>query len=318
MDIRPASDLSDRVILRRELLAEGYTDNQIQALVRSGELARVRHGSYIDGALWRSLAERDRYRVLVRAVLRRAHPSAVATHVSAAVEYDAPTWNIPLDEVHITRTDGKTGRREAGVVHHRGRLDDGDVRIVDGIPVSAPARCAVEVTTMTTVEPALITVNGMLHARLFTAAEFAQQVESLKHWPQTLTATIVQRLADPRVQSVAESRTLFMCWDQHLPRPEPQVAICEESGEEIAYVDFAWEAAGVFLEFDGRIKYQRFRRKGETLEQYLMREKKREERICLLTGWICIRIGWADLADPVRTAARIRRLLDSRRRPIGA
>ena len=51
---------------------------------------------------------------------------------------------------------------------------------------------------------------------------------------------------------------------------------------------------------------------GETLADYLMREKKREERICQETGWICIRIMWADLEDPQATARRIRAVLDKR------
>ena len=63
---------------------------------------------------------------------------------------------------------------------------------------------------------------------------------------------------------------------------------------------------GVFLEFDGRIKYQLYRRPGETLADYLMREKQREERICQETGWICIRIGWADLEQPSGDGRRIR------------
>jgi len=313
-DIGP--DLTDCVILRRELLADGFTDPQIQSLVRSGELHRVRHGSYVNGALWRSLDARDQYRVLVRAVLKRAHPSAVATHVSAAVEHNAPVWNIPLDEVHVTRTDGKAGRREAGICHHRGQIVEDEVRLVNGIRVVAPVRCAVEVTTMAAVEPALVTVNGMLHAGLFTVEEFSNQVTAMKHWPQTLATTIVQRLADPRVQSVAESRTAFLCWDQHLPRPELQVPVADEFGHTFAFADFAWIDHGVFLEFDGRLKYLIHRREGETLEEYVLREKRREERICLLTGWICIRITWADLATPERTAARIRRILESRRRPV--
>jgi hypothetical protein len=78
-------------------------------------------------------------------------------------------------------------------------------------------------------------------------------------------------------------------------------------------VDFAWRKYGVFLEFDGRIKYERFRRPNESLEDFLMREKRRELRICQLTGWVCVRIGWADLENPVPTAARIRGILDSRR-----
>jgi hypothetical protein len=174
----------------------------------------------------------------------------------------------------------------------------------------------VEVTTMTTVEPALVTVNGLMHAGFLSPPRLAEEVGALKHWPGTLTATIVQRLADPRVESVAESRTLFLCWDQKLPRPELQIPVLDEFGHEFAYADFGWPQHGVFLEFDGRIKYERYRRKGETLEEFLMREKRREERICQLTGWICIRITWSDLARPERTAARIRRILESRRRPV--
>ncbi len=308
-------DLTGAVVLRRELLQEGFTDNQIQALVRRGQLHRVRHGSYVDGALWCSLDELDRYRVLVRAVLRRAHPSAVATHVSSAVERRVPVWGIPLDEVHVTRTDGRSGRREAGISHHRGELGEEHVEVVNDIRISVAARCAVEVTTMTTVEPALVAINGLMHDGHLTPEQLSEQVDAFKHWPGTLTATIVQRLADPRIESVAESRTLFLCWDQHLPRPEVQIPILDEFGHEFAYTDFGWPDRGVFLEFDGRIKYQQHRRPGESLEDFVMREKRREERICQLTGWVCIRITWADLAHPTRTAARIRRILDSRQRP---
>ena len=311
-------DLTDAVVLRRELLAEGYTDQQIRATVKAGTLHRIRHGSYVSGDLWRSLGAEDRHRVLVRAVLRRAHPSTVATHISAAVERGAPVWGIPLDEVHVTRIDGKPGRREAGVVHHCGELNANEVETVNGIPLSRAPRCAVEVTTMVTVEPALVTVNGMLHAKMLTPGEFAAEAKARKHWPDTLATTIVLRLCDPRIQSVGESRTMFLCWDQHLPRPEPQLTVYDEFGTLFAYADFAWREQGVFLEFDGRIKYELFRREGETLEEFLLREKQREERICQLTGWVCIRITWADLERPERTASRIRRILDSRRRPLGA
>jgi hypothetical protein len=311
-------ELGAAVVLRSELIADGFTDRQIASRVSAGELHRVRHGAYVDGPFWAGLSAEDRHRLTVRAVLRRAHPGSVATHVSAAIERRAPVWGIPLDQVHLTRLDGKTGRREAGVAHHRGSLSPDDVEIVNGIPVSAAPRCAVEMTTMAGVEAGLVSVNGLLASGQLTEAELSDEVERLKFWPDTLTTTVVQRLADPRIQSAAESRTLFLCWAQRLPRPEPQVGVLDEWGHVFAYADFLWRREGVFLEFDGRIKYERFRREGETLEQYLLREKRREELICQLTGWVCIRITWEDLASPRRTAQRIRRILDSRRRWLGA
>ncbi len=284
-------DLTDVVILRSELLGAGYTDRQIQARVRSGDLHRVRHGSYVSGHLWDSLSATDRHRVLVRAVLRRAHPSAVATHISAAIERGAPTWGVSLDEVHITRTDGVPGRREAGVIHHRGRLDESEVEVLNGIRVSGAARSAIEVCTTSPLESALVTVNGLLHTQRCTPDELVAMAESLKHWPDSLTTTLVLRLCDPRIQSVGESRTSYLCWAQHLPRPEAQTPILDEHGRTVAYVEFSWPELGVFLEFDGRDKYFRFRRENETLEAFLLREKRREELICQLTGWVCIRIA---------------------------
>jgi hypothetical protein len=68
----------------------------------------------------------------------------------------------------------------------------------------------------------------------------------------------------------------------------------------------------VFLEFDGMVKYTRLRREGETLDEFLMREKAREMLVCQLTGWTCIRITWADLAQPERLARRIRKVMEAR------
>lgn len=314
MTTTPLLDLDGLVFLRRDAIAQGYTDSAIARLVRAGAWHRIRRGAYIAGEVWAGLGPADRHRVLCRAVLRTAHPSSVLTHVSAAVEWGAPVWSVPLDEVHVTRTDGKGGRREAGVVHHRGLLPEGDVRITNGVRVSAPTRCAVEVTTVATVEPALVTVNGLLHAGLTTPAEVAELAGDLRFWPRSIGANLVVRLADPRIESPGESRTAYFFWAHHLPRPVPQVEVLDETGRAFARVDFALAAYGVFVEFDGAEKYHRHRRSGETLEQFLMREKRREERICQLTGWTCIRITWADLARPEELVRRITRVLLSRSR----
>lgn len=310
-------DLTDVVFLRSEALADGYTDHQIARKVRSGAWHRVRRGAYVSGDLWQTLSTEDRHRVLARAVLRTAHPLTVLTHVSAALERGAPIYNVSLEEVHTTRTDGKAARREAGKVQHRGVLPAEQVEVVNGVPVSSAARCAVEMTTIADVESALVTVNGMLHSGQLAAQDFAVMAQDTRHWPQSLSANLVARLADPRLESAGETRAAYLCWVQHLPSPTPQVGIVDERGHEFARVDFAWPEYGVFLEFDGREKYRRWRREGETLEEFLMREKRREERICQLTGWVCIRITWADLSRPERTAHRIRRILASRA-PLGA
>jgi hypothetical protein len=57
------------------------------------------------------------------------------------------------------------------------------------------------------------------------------------------------------------------------------------------------------------VKYERLLREGERASDVVVREKRREEMICAITGWRCIRIVWADLFTPELTARRIRDFL---------
>ena len=77
-------------------------------------------------------------------------------------------------------------------------------------------------------------------------------------------------------------------------------------------MDFALPELGVFLEFDGRVKYDNLP-PGKTLAQVIREEREREKLICRLTGWVCIRISWKDLDNPTRLAHEIRSILVSRR-----
>jgi hypothetical protein len=74
----------------------------------------------------------------------------------------------------------------------------------------------------------------------------------------------------------------------------------------VARVDLAWPELGLFLEFDGKVKYERLLKEGEHASDVVFREKQREDMIRRLTGWRCIRIVWADLYKPEVTAAKIR------------
>lgn len=305
------------VSCRATLLAEGMSDRHLTALVRDGTLVRIRRGQYVEGEAWRALSRADRHRLLTRGVMLTGHPGTTATHVSAAVEWGAPVWDLPLEVAHTTRRDGKAGRRRKDWVQHCGMLPAQDVTMLNGIPLSIAARACVEITTVTDVEHSLVVVNGLLHSGATTEQEVADWAENARYWPHSLTTDLVLRLCNPKIESAGETRFDFFCWRQHLPRPTPQVEVRDESGTLVGRVDFVWEDFGVFVEFDGKEKYAKYRRDGETLEEFLLREKKREELICQLTGWVCIRVTWADLAAPDLLSRRVRKLLDSRR-PLGA
>jgi hypothetical protein len=295
---RPKPDL-DAVFLRSDLLAAGYDDRTIRRNLQAGVWHRVRHGAYFDGPAWETLTAADRHRVLVRAVLLSSKCCCVASHVSAAVELGVPTWDLDLSHVHLTRFDARSGRAEAGVTQHRGHLDPEDTLRLGGVVITAGTRTALDVIrTSPDAEHALVVVNGLLHAGRTTLDDLkAAHAQSLA-WPGTQPAHVVLRLAHPGAESAGETRTHHLLWRNGIPLGVPQYEVYDGRGHLVGRVDMAWPEHGLFLEFDGHQKYTRWLQPGEAPLDVVLREKRREERICRITGWRCIRLTWADLEHP--------------------
>jgi hypothetical protein len=297
------------VTLRREYVAEGYSDRALANLVRDRVLARPRRGAYVAGPVWELLDAEGRHSVRARAVLQQAKVDAVLSHTTGLLEFDVPIWDLDLSDTHVTRLDGKIGRQEAGVRQHAGTIESGDVIHRNGIAVMSPTRLGLEVTTVADVEHSLVAVNHLLHVGHTTLEALADRYRTMSQWPNTLITDLVLRLANPKIESVGESRSFHLCYSHRIPMPEPQYEIRDASGRVVARVDFAWPELGVFLEFDGKVKYEKLLKDGERASDVVLREKEREAMICRLTGWTCIRITWADLERPERTAELIRQAL---------
>lgn len=300
----------DGLLLRRDALAAGLEDNDLARAMRADLIRRVRHGAYAIADHWQQLDPVGRHRLRTHAVLRASRTKLVASHISALAALRVPLWDLPLDDVHVTRLDGRANRHGSGVQQHCGVLLPEDLDVGSHPPTTSPIRTLLDLTTITDVEHALPVADSLLHSGLIP--DHAELVSRWRRWngaPGALTAQVVVRLADARIESIGESRTRHLLWRHSLPAPEPQFVVVGGAGVEIARVDFAWPKLGVFLEFDGKVKYERFRREGESGLDVVLREKKREEKICRATGWRCIRIVWADLHRPAQTAAYIQSVL---------
>lgn len=291
-----------------EAIALGFDDKAIARVVRSGEWHRLRRGAYCSGVVWRASNDTERRMLVAEAVYRSSRVPALLSHTSALDRLGVAFWDLE-GPVHLTRPDGRAGRREAGVAQHRGAVFAPDVTVRDGFWLTDGTRTGLDVTTIADTEHSLVVINELIRAGETSAPLLRQRLQTMTHWPETLHTDLVLRLADGRCESIGESRTTYLCWKQQLPSPIPQFEIRDRTGRVVARVDFAWPEYGVFMEFDGRIKYERLLREGETAADTVLREKRREELVCGLTGWRCIRITWADLYHPERTAARIRAAL---------
>jgi hypothetical protein len=295
--------------LRSELKNAGHSDRDIAALVAGGVLRRLRRGAYADAPAFDAADASGRHRLLARAAVKQAKTRVIVSHTSAVPFHDGPIWRLPMNEVQLSRPDGRAGRAQAGIRQHQRLVQPDDVVIRHGLEVMSATRTALEVTTCASTEVSLIVVNDFLHRRLTTVLDLQQRYAAMCHDPYTLKTDLVLRLADPRLESPAETRTWFMCYRHGVPAPTPQYQLRDEIGDLIARLDFAWPELGVWLEVDGRQKYVKYLREGESVVDVVLREKERESMIAEITGWRCIRITWVDLADPEATVARIIRLL---------
>ncbi len=305
---------SDHVFLRREALEFGYDDRDLRNGVRANYLAKVRHGAYVPAPVWDAADELRRHQLGCHAVLR-SHDSPLAlSHTSAAVEHGLRLHNPDLSKFHVTCLDNQIARTTHDVVYHRMPHHDAETEDRDdGVVVLNPLRAALETAALSTVASGLVTLDGLVDQKLASMEQLHAAFERfLGQGSRKLQVTV--RLVRPGAESAGESLSRHLCWQEHLPEPELQFKVYDRDGVLVGRTDFAWPEYATFGEFDGLSKYLRWLREGETADQAVVREKRREDLLRELTGWLMIRLIWADLHRPAQTGRRIREQLTRGRR----
>jgi hypothetical protein len=297
------------VYLRRDALAHGYSDKDLRRAVQVGAVARVRHGAYVSSEAWHAADGRGRHLLACRAVLLSHSEPVVLSHVSGAVAAGLSVWGADLSKVHLVRRDAVTGRRLGDVVHHVGSWADMTVHEIDGMRVLDPAACALGVAASNSVESGVVTLDSVFELGLASPEELHRLHRCLGSWPGSKRLQVSLRLAQPGAQSVGESRLRYLCWLGHVPKPTLQYVVRDRSGSLVGVTDFAWPKHRLLGEFDGRIKFEKFLRPGESASDAAFREKVREDRLRETTGWRMIRFVWADLSDRNGTISRLRSML---------
>lgn len=294
------------VFLRREALAAGYSDRDLARERRTGSVARVRHGAYVNGQVWESADDAFRHRLLTHAVVL-SHPSGVvASHVSAAALHGLDLWGSDLQRVHVVKPSATGGRRHLGVAYHDTMV--GPAQLVDGTAVVSRASAAVGAAMCGSVEAGLVVLDAAYRDGGCSRTDLLEVVEAMAGWPGAARLQITLRLAQPGSESVGESRCRYLFWRYRIPRPHLQYPVYDGTTL-VGTADFAWPESGVLGEFDGKVKYRELLRPGQDPSDVVFREKVREDRMREVTGFRFIRITWGDLQRPLATAERVRRAL---------
>ncbi|MDN5855958.1 MAG: type IV toxin-antitoxin system AbiEi family antitoxin domain-containing protein [Actinomycetia bacterium] len=301
---------------RGEAVDTGMRDSQLRDAVRAKYLVRLRHGYYSPAEYANSLDPTQRHALLARAVYHRLGDKYALAGVSACAVQGVELWTEDLSTVHVVRLDGRSGRREAGVRFHEFAIDPTtDVTAVGDVQTMAASHAIWHAGCDQSIEGGLVSMNSALHQEIVTAPELDALAPDFERWPGSRGARIAYWLSDGRIETVGESRTFYLCWEAHIPCPEPQVEIVNDQGVIVGRTDFAWQLYRHVAEFDGKVKYVRYLQPGESASDVVVREKGRENLIrAELYG--VTRIIWIELAPANRllTARNLREALDQSRR----
>ena len=290
---------------RPELLADGLTDKHLRRMRRSGELTTVRRGAYVraDG---NGPGEPVDHLLRVRAAVRALSVSAVVSHVSAAALLGLPLWGMSMTRVHVIRARPTGGRREHRLHVHALSLPADEIATVDGLAITTPGRTLVDIGRTQPFDAAVAVTDAALHRGIVDVAELEAAVVRARGRPGVARARRVVGFADGRSESVGESRSRVILDRMRLPRPTPQWEVRSWRGRLLGRADFGWPELGTVGEFDGRGKYGRLLRPGETPGDAVFAEKLREDAF-RDEGLRVVRWTWADLDNFAPVAERLRR-----------
>ena len=191
------------------------------------------------------------------------------------------------------------------------RMPDDDITTVSGLPVTTVLRtvldcafdvppsesiCIADSALRALVRPTRDQRTASEHRAATIRRRLQDELEAMAGRSGARRARAVIAIASPFAESPGESIMRCFVTALGLPAPVPQPGV-EDGIEVVVYFpDLAWPALKIYLEFDGRWKYES--------DADLWREKKRRDALARL-GWRGEHVTWDDLRNPARLCAKI-------------
>jgi very-short-patch-repair endonuclease/predicted nucleic acid-binding Zn-ribbon protein len=240
------------VVTRRQLLAAGFTSDEIDSRVRAGRLHR----------LWRGVFAVGRPRLTARgwwsAAVLACGGEAVLSHRSAG-----QLWGIlrtktgnegelgqpPAIDVSVPAT--KSHRRSGIRIHRRADLREPDREVCERIPVTSPGRTLLDLASVLSDQELVVAVN---EADKLGRIDPESLRSNLADHRGAAGAPALRRVLDRQTFALTDSelerRFLMLVRKARLPRPQTQQHLLGFR------VDFLWPDFRLVVETDG-LRYHR-------------------------------------------------------------
>lgn len=268
------------IFSRAEALDCGETDFSLGEARRAGLIVRLRRGMYAPADVYTSCDDSGKHVLHARAALAAQRGPVALTGASAAALHGFTLYGQDLTTVHILRLDQGSSRRVARTNHHIATRDlAADLMERDGLVAITPARAVWEVACRSSLEAGVATADSALHLDESLAEAITDLQPRFAHYPGSRRGRAAMMLADGRSESAGESVTRVQFHRYGIPMPQPQYRVVDRHGVLVGVADFGWDEYRHLAEFDGKVKYEKLLRPGESAADRVVREKRREDRM---------------------------------------
>ena len=303
---------------REQLRDEGWSDRAIRRAIDSGHIRRLQRNRYVLQSLWNELWSESRHLLEVVAVREEMRDGGgVLSYVSAGAAHGMPLYRHVPTRVHATFAPPARSGSRPGLIRHCEPLPDDDVEIRDGVPCTTLARTTFDLVRVVPRETAVAFADAVLREvamedRLYDldAAErwrrgMLERVERARGARGIRQAEDVINFADGRAEPPGESVTRLHLHRLGFRQFGLQVPVRGPRGTDY-FVDLEIEEQSTFVEFDGQAKYRdEALRSGRSLEEVLLREKRREDWIRGVTQKRFVRVEDPHIVTSNALAARL-------------
>jgi len=269
----------------------GITDGQLKSLCRDRRWLRLNEGVYLINA--DELIGDPPRRSLIRAALFSAGPHAVAVLNTAAELHNIAGLRRD-DQIHVSLP-GVRARparvSDPAVRLHQLVLRPDDITVVDGNPVTTPARTIADLILRTDRFTAVSLLDSSLNRRILVAEELDLVRGLIAGRRGAVRARTWLDEADGRAESPLETRVRLLARDGGIPPDDLQHRIRSRTGQIVAIADLAW------LRYRRRVVGEADGAEAHDNPTAVFRDRKRQNEI-IAAGFVPVRFTWSDTHDP--------------------
>lgn len=164
----------------------------------------------------------------------------------AAAALHGAQWVHPGTPIELIASHG---RERPGVLVRDERIDWDEVCMVGELPVTTPARTALNLARHLRRDTAVRYLDALAAATGITAADVAPLAERYRGWRGMKRARVALDLMDGGAQSPKETWLRLLVIDAGYPRPRTQIRVSDGVAE--AFVDLGWDEPMIGLDYDG-------------------------------------------------------------------